>query len=145
MVNKKVRNAKTCIYDGIKFRSKLEVDVYKVLVEYGLNPQYEPDKILLLNSLRPRHSWYYNGVLQLTKTGKPKTIEKKTYTPDFKIVVGDTTIYIEAKGHPNDAYPVTRKLFLHWLNEHGDNIIFSEVRSVAALHRFIKTLNLDKK
>lgn len=144
MLNKKVRNATIVERDGIKFRSTLEVKVYLALKDAGFELQYEPDKITLLESFRPKRVWYIDGEPQVTKTGKKlgKTIAGKTYTPDFKLTVNGTTVYIEVKGHPNDVYPITRKLFLRWIDEQEGEIMFSEIHSLRGLNRFIDKLKL---
>jgi NAD-dependent DNA ligase len=38
--NKKVKNARGHIYDGISFKSGLEVTAYKELMQEGFNPEY---------------------------------------------------------------------------------------------------------
>lgn len=90
--NKKVRNATPNIYDGIKFKSKLETYVYKQLKAHNLKAEYEPIKFELVPSF----------------TFCGKKIRPITYTPDF---VGDNFI-IEAKGRPNETFPIKWKLFL---------------------------------
>ena len=93
-INKKVRNATTNEYDGIKFKSKLETYVYKQLKAHNLKADYEPIKFELIPSFK------FCG----------KTIRAMTYTPDF---VGDNFI-IEAKGFANETWPLKWKMFL-WL------------------------------
>ena len=46
-INKKIKNATSVEYDGIQFKSKLEVTIYKTLKEKGLNPLYECNKFIL--------------------------------------------------------------------------------------------------
>ena len=144
MINRKVKNATAITYDGITFRSLLELKVYKALEDAGYKPQYEQDKIQLLKSFRPKRVWYLDGEPQTTKTGakKEKTVIGKTYTPDFKLMVNDTTVYIEVKGHPNDVYPITRKMFLKWIDEQDEEIVFSEIHSLRGLNKFINKLKL---
>ena len=144
MINRKVKNATAITYDGITFRSHIELKVYKALVDAGYKPQYEPDKIQLLESFRPKRVWYLDGEPQTTKTGakKGKTVIGKTYTPDFKLVVNGITVYIEVKGHPNDVYPITRKMFLKWIDEQEEEIIFSEIHTMRGLNKFIDKLKL---
>lgn len=93
--NKKVKNATEVIYDGIKFRSKLEVYTYKKLKEYKIKAEYETLKLELIQPFE------YKGV----------KVRKMTYTPDF---VSDNFI-IECKGRPNDVWPIKYKLFLNYL------------------------------
>lgn len=79
----KVRNATPLTYEGIKFRSKLEVFTYKLLKKNNIKADYEKYKFTLLDSFR------YNN----------EAVRKMTYTPDF---VGKEFV-IECKGHANDA------------------------------------------
>lgn len=95
IINKKVRNATPIEIDGIKFKSKLEGYVYKKLKEYNIFAEYEPIKFILIPS------FYFLG----------KKIRPITYTPDF---VGNNFI-IEAKGRPNETFPLKWKLFLYKL------------------------------
>lgn len=147
MVNRKIKNATVVQYDGITFRSKLEVKVYMALKDAGYEPEYEVEKITLLPSFRPTVRWYIDGEAQATKKGLNKTVIAKTYTPDFRLRLDGVTVYIEAKGKPNDAYPVTRKLFLSWLTRQKENIIFAEIHSLRGLHEFLtqlKTINEER-
>lgn len=94
-VNKKVKNATPLVYEGIRFRSKLEVYCYKKLKENKLYAEYEKHKFVLLEPFK------YNG----------ESIRQMTYTPDF---VG-TGFVIECKGVCNDAFPLRYKLFKYYL------------------------------
>lgn len=82
-MNKKVRNATPLIYDGINFKSKLEVYCYQKLKEHNIEASYEGQKFVLLDSFE------FNG----------EKIRQMTYTPDF---INDRFI-IECKGKANDA------------------------------------------
>lgn len=93
--NKKVRNATPNIYDNIKFRSLLETYVYKQLKVNNIKAEYEPNKFVLVPAF----------------TFCGKKFREITLTPDF---IGDNFI-IEAKGHPNDAFPMKWKMFLYHL------------------------------
>lgn len=99
--NKKVKNATEVKYDGIKFRSKLEVYTYKKLKEYKIYAEYETLKLELISPFE------YKGV----------KVRKMTYTPDF---VSDNFI-IECKGRPNDVWPIKYKLFLNYLYRNNLN------------------------
>lgn len=93
--NKKVRNATPTEYDGIKFRSKLEVYTYKKLRESNIYTEYEQNR--------------YEIIPAFTFMGKK--IRAMTYLPDF---VGEDYI-LECKGYPNDAFPIKEKLFKYYL------------------------------
>lgn len=99
IANKKVLNATPNEYDGIKFKSKLETYVYKQLKAHNLKADYEPISFELLPAFN------FLG----------KKYRAVTYTPDF---VGDNFI-IEAKGYPNDAWPLKWKWFCWYLLNHN--------------------------
>lgn len=93
--NKKVRNAKKSVKDGIEFKSKLEVYCYDKLKENNIEAEYEKHKFEIIPSFT-----YDNS-----------KIRKMTYTPDF---VGKNFV-IECKGNPNDAFPLRWKIFKYYL------------------------------
>lgn len=150
--NKRVKNAQITEYNGIKFRSKLEVYCYKKLVELGVDFCYEEVKVDLISSLAfnrvrafmPVHSGKRKGEWQ-----EFFKINKKTYTPDFVIpnYLG-YYIVIECKGMENDDWNSKRKLFLSYLEDEFDNIqikpIYLEPHSQKHINlcmEFIKELN----
>lgn len=93
--NKKVKNATPLEFDGIQFKSKLEVYCYKLLKDKGIPAEYEEHRFQILEPFT------YND----------KKIRGMYFTPDF---VGDDFI-IECKGFMNDAFPLRWKLFKHYL------------------------------
>lgn len=135
-MNKKIKNATSAEYDGIKFKSKLEVTIYKTLKEKGLNPLYECNKFILQEGFRPLKPYYLKGVCPKTANGYAKIIQI-TYTPDFTVEYKDKILFIEAKGKQNDSYPIKRKLFLKHL-EFISNAYFMEVYSKKDLLESIK-------
>lgn len=94
--NKKVKGATPTEYDGIKFRSKLEVYTYQELKKHGIIAQYEELQFILLEPFKY----------------KEESIRKMGYTPDF---VGSEFV-IECKGQMNDAFPLRWKLFKNHLH-----------------------------
>lgn len=88
----KVKNATPTEYDGIKFRSKLEVYTYKKLREAKIDADYEQHRFELLPAFVALSGKKYRAM---------------TYLPDF---VGKDFI-IECKGFPNDSWPLRKKLF----------------------------------
>lgn len=116
--NKKVRNATRIIYNGINFRSIFECNCYKLLeLEEGFNFEYETKKIVLCEGFYPPSFLtiydVYKPRLQRRVFGlNGQKIIAMTYTPDFYLQYKDYEIYIEAKGNPNDTYPIKKKLFL---------------------------------
>lgn len=79
----KVKNATPNVYDGIKFRSKLETYTYKKLKEAKIKANYEPTHFELIPKFE------YQG----------EKVRAMTYLPDF---VGKDFI-IECKGLMGDA------------------------------------------
>lgn len=88
----KVKNATPTEYNGIKFRSKLEVYTYKKLREAGISADYEQHRFELLPAFVALSGKKYRAM---------------TYLPDF---VGKDFI-IECKGFPTDSWPLRKKLF----------------------------------
>ena len=124
--NKKVKNATQFQFEGIVFRSHLEMLVYQLLTKRGLNPLYEPDKITVIDGFRPNNIWF--------KDGKPIKIKQHdvTYTPDFRFEIGDKIIYLEVKGWETDTFPLKRKLFLRKLQE-SPNAVYVQIRTLTQL------------
>jgi hypothetical protein len=106
MRRKKPRKAKTnrggtvLEYDGITFKSKLEVYCYQQLKEHGLEAAYEVETFEILPSI----TFIYNDK-------KSKVVRSMNYTPDF---VGDDYI-IECKGYASESFPLRWKIFKHFL------------------------------
>lgn len=104
--NKKVKNAQVTTYDGINFKSKLEVFCYKKLKEHNIPFEYEKHKFTLFEGFKPSFHCYFPNKLGKLELDLTK-LRSTTYTPDF---VGDYWI-VETKGRSNDLYPVKLKLF----------------------------------
>lgn len=123
--NKKVKNAKECVFDDIKFKSQLECKCYQKLLENGFDVKYEPFKLKLFEGFYPKNFTWYQPVKQKSiKKYIFKQIYKKildiTYTPDFFVWFKNCKIFIETKGKPNDSYPLKKKLFLKKLSEFAE-------------------------
>lgn len=99
------RGGTKIVYDGIEFKSRLEVYCYKKLKENGLEANYE---IISFEILPPIYFEYNDK--------KTKTIRSMSYTPDF---VGDNFI-IECKGFASESFPLRWKVFKHYL--HNNNM-----------------------
>lgn len=101
--------AKSRWHDGIKFRSELEIICYTLLQEAGLDFEYEPLTITLVEEAEyPLPSFERRG-----KKFKEAPIKspKITYTPDF---VGQDWV-IETKGYLTPSSRLRWKLFKRWL------------------------------
>ena len=101
VINKKVRNATIISYDGITFKSKLELCCYQKLKELKIPFKYEEKTFELIPSFEFKNDSYELFKKKGLRYFGPQRshIRCITYTPDF---VGDGWI-IETKGNPNDA------------------------------------------
>jgi hypothetical protein len=114
--NKKIRNAISSVYKGIKFRSKLELFTYQQLEQAGIKSLYEKKKFVLMEGFR-----FPNRTVEPHKTkgyiDMTVKIRDITYTPDF-VDPNDKWI-IEVKGFANDVFPLKWKLFKNHLMENS--------------------------
>lgn len=146
-VNKKVIGATECEEDNIKFKSKWECTVYKMLRDAELHPQYESIKIHLQDAFKPKVPFYkmIKGKNHLCNfqvdTYKIRAI---TYTPDFKVEYNGKTYFIEAKGIKTDRYQIIVKLFRKWLETNYPNSIVFEVYTQKGVMDTIKIIKDEK-
>lgn len=139
-MNKKIKNATTLEYDGIQFKSKLEKMVYSTLKDKGFPVKYEPEKIVIFKGFKPTIPFYdKNSATKLLKLQMKKLIDV-TYTPDFMFEHHGHTIIIEVKGFINDTFPIKKKLFRAWLEDHPESIYF-EIYSKKQLLQAIEIIN----
>ncbi len=119
--NKKVRNAVSKVYKGIKFRSKLELFTYKKLEEAGIKCLYEKKKYILMEGFRFEQESIEPSNKKATKGEYINNADKVrdiTYTPDF--VDPNGKWIIEVKGFANDVFPLKWKLFKNHLQQTGN-------------------------
>lgn len=125
--NKKIKNASPLEYDGISFKSKLEKMAYQTLKENNLPVEYEPQKFIIWEGFKPTVPFYNKD----TKTRMLKLESKKiiniSYTPDFIIHYKNHLIIMELKGLENDLFPMKKKMFRKWLEEHEPKSIYFEI------------------
>ena len=117
--NRKIKNAQPTIYNGIKFRSKLEAECAKILDSNSIKYEYEPFKIELMPTFQ------YDG----------KTYRAWHYAPDFMI---DNGILLEIKGFPNDLWGVKKKMILKYIIDNGYKYEFYEIKNTNQLVKFIE-------
>lgn len=118
--NKKVRNAVSKVYKGIKFRSKLELFTYRKLEEAGIKSLYEERKFVLMEGFRFEQDSIEPSNKRATKGEYINNADKVrdiTYTPDF--VDPNGKWIIEVKGFANDVFPLKWKLFKKHLQQIG--------------------------
>lgn len=117
----KVRNATPNIYDGIKFRSKLETYTYKKLKEAGIDVEYESTHFELIPKFE------YNG----------EKVRAMTYLPDF---VGKNFI-IECKGLVTDSFPLRWKIFKYYLKQENKDYKLFLVRNQKQVDEMVNELS----
>ena len=142
--NKKVKGAREHWYEGIKFKSQIEVDAYKAFVAAGFNPEYEKHTYVLQKSkLFPTQHYAPFKDRKLHKLvwglNKYKIISLK-YTPDFVFYIGEKLIVVEVKGYANDRYPYQKKLFFKYLEDHYPNSAFFEIHNQKQLKAAIEII-----
>lgn len=140
-MNKKIKNATPLEFNGIKFKSKLEVMAYKTLIEHGFTVFYEPNTFVLWRGFKPKVLFYSPKNTELVLNSK-KIIDIK-YTPDFVVQCNGTNIYIEMKGMQNDTYYLKNKLFRAYLeNKHscGEDCMYFEIHNKRQLLQAIQII-----
>ena len=120
----KVKNAQPNVYDGIKFRSKLETYTYKKLKEASIKAEYEPIHFELIPKFE------YQG----------EKVRAMTYLPDF---VGKDFI-IECKGLIGDSFPLRWKIFKYTLMKQNSNYKLYLVRNQKQVDELVKKLRDEK-
>ena len=120
----KVKNAQPNVYNGIKFRSKLETYTYKKLKEAGIKVEYEPIHFELIPKFE------YQG----------EKVRAMTYLPDF---VGKDFI-IECKGLIGDSFPLRWKIFKYTLMKQNSNYKLYLVRNQKQVDELVKKLRDEK-
>lgn len=140
MENRKIKNATPKEYNGIKFKSLLEVSIYKNLLASGFYPKYEQVKFTMLQGFYPKIPFY--GIDKQSKDLRlyEEKIRSITYTPDFTFLYKGLFVIIEAKGIENDTYPLKKKLFRKWMEDNLPEGIFFEIRTIKQLKQAIKII-----
>ena len=153
MENKKVRGTRECWYKGIHFRSTIEMKMYILLEDAGLNPEYEKHTFCIWKGKKfsvPCYDLHNNRKLKrdVWEINTYKPLNWK-YTPDFVCYVPDSEgilrmMVIEAKGKANDIWPYKKKLFRSWLEENAPHSIFFEVHNQKQMKAAIEVIKSIK-
>ena len=116
-MNKKIKRASSKTYNGIDFKSKLEVAIYTLLLKEGFDVKYENKKFVIWEGFHPSVPFYNKD--RKTNLLKKENVKIRdiTYTPDFTFWYKNTFIIIEAKGFENDVFPIKKKLFRKLLED----------------------------
>lgn len=137
--NKKIKNARESVFNGITFKSKLEESFYKTLKAANLDPNYELMKFILIDGFRPTVPFYNRSKSKVFRLDMSK-VRDITYTPDFTLLYNDTLFIIEAKGIENDTYPLKKKLFRRLLESMKVPCVYFEVHTKRELLEVIKII-----
>ena len=149
MSNKKVKNATPLKYKGIQFKSRLEVESYKMLESEGFNPEYEQYMFHLWKGKKfsvPCYDEHKDRKTHKRVWGmnvyKPVDIR---YKPDFVFFVETgsdvkTMVVVELKGYANDRYPYVKKLFLRYLEDNVPQSVFFEVHNQKQMKAAIEVI-----
>ena len=117
---KSMIQARKHLYEGIQYKSGLEMKMAKVLTGLNIPFQYEPTKFTLMEGFHfdvdsfERQS---NGKGEYKNRGNKKVLPI-TYTPDF---IGRGWI-IETKGFAGDVFPLKWKLFKDWIEKNDSGV-----------------------
>lgn len=150
--NKKIINATPKLYDGINFKSLMEVSAYKKFKQAGFDVKYEPTKYTLMEGFKSKVPYYDKAVKSKRAVNRDNNLKESkrkirsiTYTPDFEIRYNDIIAIIEVKGFENDCFPIKKKLFLKYLATLEGNYVYFEVYSVKNVLQTIEIIkNYDK-
>lgn len=122
-------NATPKEYNGIYFKSKLEITVFKTLQDLGFNPMYESHTYILQEGFKTMNV-YYRKTTSKSEMTLGKIIQPITYTPDIEITDGKNVAVFEVKGFSDSKFPIKKKMFLKWLVDNGKtNYSYFEVHS----------------
>ena len=145
--NAKVINATPCSYNGIDFKSKLEMNIYKAIENEGYMPLYEPITFTIWNGFKPRIPFYKKNKSSRKMALENTKIRDITYTPDIIFYAGTRMILVEVKpDYENDVFPYKKKLFRKFLETQFEGIseehmpIYVQVGTIKHLKDFIKIL-----
>lgn len=127
MENRKIKNASPKEYNNIKFKSLLEVSVYKTLLQEGFNPEYEKHTYVVWDGFVPKVPFYTKNkfrrknhnieVLSRSTAKDSRPISSITYTPDFYFEYNGKKVIVEVKGMANDVFPYKFKMFRKHIQE----------------------------
>lgn len=120
--NKMITRSTKVEQDGIKFASKLELHMYRLLKKNKIPADYEGNTYTIVDGFDFNMSTF-------EKTPKKKVLHEKgykkilpiKYTPDFIDTNKPARFIIECKGNPNEAFPLRWKLFKKHLVDTGQS------------------------
>ena len=139
---------KKVLYNNILFDSKLEVSIYKYLCKKGIVFKYNAKSFELQKGFKPTVPFFIRGMDRKTHRNVFKLdntkVQNISYTPDFILYLdGGYEIILEAKGKPNERYPIVKKLFRKLLErkKNKDKLYFAEVKSVRETEQLLTIID----
>lgn len=127
---KYIKGANPMEYDGIQFKSLLEVMTYKTLRQVGLTPEYEKHSYLVWSGFIPTVPFYTKNslkrkdkrctVLSRNTMLVHKPINGIVYTPDFYFEHAGKKVLIEVKGFETEVFKIKFKMFRKYIEEQPD-------------------------
>ena len=130
--------AKSITYDGIKFSSGLEKNMYTMLKKAKLKFEYEGETFTLFegfNFMTECYERQSNGKGEYKNRGGNRLLPIK-YTPDF---IGDTFI-IETKGRANESFPLRWKMFKKYVSINMPNVVLYKPQNIKECEETIRLI-----
>lgn len=121
---RQARDGTPNIFDGIKFKSKLESNTYRALKEAGIIAKYEPESFTILPA------FVFMGL----------KVRPITYKPDFIYA----NYIIECKGFANDSFPLREKLFKYFLYNTASDYKFYVIRNMKEVIELISKIKTNE-
>jgi hypothetical protein len=116
-----ISKAKKYSFQGVEYKSGLEMYMAKVLSENDLEFRYEPTRFSLQESFHFEGEVYErqaNSKGDYIQRGQKKVLPI-TYTPDF---IGEGFI-IETKGYANESFPLKWKMFKRLVQDTLEGVV----------------------
>ena len=130
--------AKSITYDGIKFSSGLEKNMYMMLKKAGIKFEYEGETYTLFegfNFMTECYERQSNGKGEYKIRGVNKLLPIK-YTPDF---IGKNFI-IETKGRANESFPLRWKMFKKYASVNLPNVVLYKPQNIKECEETIRLI-----
>ena len=125
-----IKGANPTEYNGIQFKSLLEVMVYKTLMQEGFNPEYEKHPFIIWKGFLPTVPYYTKNTLK-RKDKRVTVISRNTmlvhkpingivYTPDFYFEFNGKKVLVEVKGFETKDFKMKFKMFRGFIEDQPD-------------------------
>lgn len=135
---KRISKAKKYHFNGVDYKSGLELKMAKLLTENKIPFKYEPTKFNLQEGFVSEgdcHERQSNGKGEFKNRGNKKILPI-TYTPDF---IGKG-FAIETKGYANESFPIKWKMFKKYLHDKGIKLMLFKPQTQKECEEVIRIL-----